>query len=1318
LTLHFRRASVPATVAPAGDRFEELAPGAVLAARFLVVEELGRGATGVVFRAEDRILGRHVALKVFRGEGVDLLDEARATAAVAHPSVATIHEVCLGHRPPFVVMELVAGRTLAVHLQAGRMDVARALHVAGQVASGLAEIHARGLVHGDLSAGNVMLDDDGVAKVLDFGLSRRSAGHESTGRISGSLGYLAPERLGGAPSDPRTDVFALGVILFEMFAGRRPFDRDGRQDAWATLHEEAPVLALCRGDVPVEIESIVRRCLEKDRPRRFADAAGVSQAIEAARRPGPPTGAMYEPAQAPAFRGLLPFQEADHARFFGRDADENALFARLTGTTAHFVVLYGASGTGKSSLLRAGLIPRLWRSGFYALYARSLGDPLALVAQEAERRSGLAMADEESLASFLVRLARSEATEVVVVLDQLEELFARGRSREERAGVVEFLGACGSGRLPGVRVLLAIRDDFLHLVASELGAVVPDPLASGKIQGLRSFDREEARLVVARSAAAGGLALEDALVDAMVDDLATEGTVLPCELQIVGDRLQAGGTTTLAAYRRAGGKEALVHAFLEDVVQHTGRSAQAWLVLRSLVSEEGTRRAVSATEVAETVRSPESAVRELLDHFVAARLVREVQSEDSWCYELMHEYLVRKINEVTGRVVSEAQRANRLLRQYLSAHASDPAARIPVVHALFIWRHGDVDAGPEGKALVRGGLRRGVLQLAGLLFAVSFVAGALAAVGSVRDEWVGRRLTGALPMAVREIAFSPDGRRLASACADGSLVLWDVVARTRLKTVQAHQSRCYGVAFSPDGRLIASGGRGPDVAVWDGETLERQHGFEAGMNDGRETSVTGVAFSPFGEWLAAANNRSTTVGCLWRVRDGALVQRFPGVSVGDAGIPVFLPSGRVWFGGMLCEMSSARCEEWLAGGNDQAVWPDGSKTLTIDPSGRVEIRRLPGFAPLAMARGHRDHGRAIALSPDGKLVASAAEDVVLWNASTLEKIARLQRPSIVWSLAFSPDGRHLASSHADGSITFWDVAERRRAFDLGAHAGNVNSVAAIPGRKAFVSASSDGSLIVWDAVSGSPDAVLRGHDTVVNAVSVTPDGRWAASCDQDGGVALWDLAARRRDWHRSADPCYATAVPVGAPWVAATQGIFRERGRDLFHPEGWLPNIYALAISPDGRRLCAVSHGLEMMVFDTTSWRLLDTWKGPGLGIRALAFTADGRKMLSGDYEGHIRLWNASPLRLEAEIGRHDAGVTGLALRPGEREVICSSADRSIAVWSIGGRRLLARVALEPEVVSSIALSDDGLRLAAGVGENVRVYAWHRTLWGHRLGPR
>lgn len=263
--------------------------------RYEILGLLGRGGTAEVFEATDRLLGRRVAVKVLR-EGMTpdpqavtrFHREARAAASLNHPNIVTVHDVGVDGARPFIVMELIHGEPLSELLEReGQLAFGRAAAIAHAIAEGLACAHDAGIVHRDLKPRNVMLTAQGQVKVLDFGIAQ-ALDRTPVDEPLGTAEYLSPEQATGARLDGRSDVYSLGVVMYEMLAGRPPFIGDRALDV---VHQHVrgapPPLSGLRPDVPLALQAIVERCLRKKPASRYRDARALAQEIRRFRSAGP-----------------------------------------------------------------------------------------------------------------------------------------------------------------------------------------------------------------------------------------------------------------------------------------------------------------------------------------------------------------------------------------------------------------------------------------------------------------------------------------------------------------------------------------------------------------------------------------------------------------------------------------------------------------------------------------------------------------------------------------------------------------------------------------------------------------------------------------------------------------------------------------------------------------------------------------------------------------------------------------------------------------------------------------------------------------------
>jgi eukaryotic-like serine/threonine-protein kinase len=276
---------------------------------YQVVEKIGAGGMGEVYRARDARLQRDVAIKVlpaaFANDAERMArfeQEARSAAALNHPNILAVHDLGKHDASPFIVTELLDGMSLRQVLQGGPLPARKAIEYGVQVAQGLAAAHDKGIVHRDLKPDNVLVTNDGRVKILDFGLAKLTQPETSgasmsvlpttpafsavpntaAGMVLGTMGYMSPEQVRGGSTDHRTDIFALGVVLYEILAGRRAFAGDTAVDVMSgILKEDPPELPIAERHIPLSLTRIVSRCLEKNPGSRFQSARDLAFALEA-----------------------------------------------------------------------------------------------------------------------------------------------------------------------------------------------------------------------------------------------------------------------------------------------------------------------------------------------------------------------------------------------------------------------------------------------------------------------------------------------------------------------------------------------------------------------------------------------------------------------------------------------------------------------------------------------------------------------------------------------------------------------------------------------------------------------------------------------------------------------------------------------------------------------------------------------------------------------------------------------------------------------------------------------------------------------------
>ncbi|HEX3475590.1 MAG TPA: serine/threonine-protein kinase, partial [Kofleriaceae bacterium] len=651
--------------------------------QYEIIRLLGRGGMGEVYLARDLQLGRLVAVKRLTGQEPDLgerfLSEAQATARCHHENIVVIHEVGEHDGCPYMVLEYLEGQTLRQWLRDQeeatgtpvRVPPARAVELMLPVVRALVCAHDQGIVHRDLKPENVMLGRDGVIKVLDFGVAKLVASSSppadrgdawpsaDSSSLAGTPAYMSPEQAAVAVIDQRSDVWAVGVMLFELVTGARPA-RDGQRAA--SVDDRGPPMPRA-AEVRPEIgplAQVIDRCLLLDPAHRTASARVLLDELESLaprHRPLLPTD------DGNPFAGLAAFQEADAARFFGRGRDIEHVVAELRARP--LVALVGPSGAGKSSLVRAGVIPTLKRSGegWDVAVVRPGRDPLAALAgvvaqiDSATASASGASAGDGADHAVIARMragpgylgerlrahASSKRRRVVVVVDQLEELYTLG-SAGDRAAFLACLTAVADDAASPLRVLVCMRSDFLDRLTEDrrIGA----ELTRGLVV-LPPLDRDGMREALVRPVEDSEHRFEPSLVDRMIDAVATTPGALPL-LQFTATRLwerrdRGRRMLTKDSYEQLGGVGGALATHADTVMAGLSASRQALArsLLVCLVTPERTRAVVSVTELRALRHDPEE-VDHLLQHLTAMRLlvIERASDEGDATAELVHESLI------------------------------------------------------------------------------------------------------------------------------------------------------------------------------------------------------------------------------------------------------------------------------------------------------------------------------------------------------------------------------------------------------------------------------------------------------------------------------------------------------------------------------------------------------------------------------------------------------------------------------------------------------------------------------------------------------
>lgn len=610
---------------------DALRPGAIVADRFEIRSKLGSGGMGHVWRAFDLKLRVEVALKSVRFsflQGEDPLEllrqEVRVAREVISPNVCRIFDLVNAEESELISMELIDGLTLMETLQAkGTLPLRDAIDIAAQFLGGLDAIHTAGLVHRDLKPENIMITRTGRVVVMDLGIARpMSAG---SGRISGTTPYMSPEQRAGEQIEARSDVYSAGVVLAEMIFGAQ-----NRDAIWHAIRSDPTQLP------DTEWKKVIVRAVAKRKEDRFKSALALFAALEDI------TVRTETVEDKTPYPGLASFSSGETEFFFGREQEVETLIQKLH--QLHLMAVIGPSGAGKTSFLRAGVIPALpeqWRcvilSPGGAPSDRLQQSVAPLVADDEEALERFKKFEEPDTAIWILRRIKQSCAEFVVIVDQFEELFTLS-TPDVQSQFADFLRRAAVEA--DVRVILSMRDDFF-VFCNEHPALFP---IFSEVTPLSPLSGASLRRALVQPALRCGYRFEDeTLLHDILFEVEKERGALPLlafSASLLWERRnRSKAQLTWQAYKDIGGVRGALAQHAENTIQKIGLDKEPVVheMFRNLVTAQNTRIPRDLDELLSVFdQDTQRTAKEVLRLFIDSRLLTSSQNR----IEVTHESLI------------------------------------------------------------------------------------------------------------------------------------------------------------------------------------------------------------------------------------------------------------------------------------------------------------------------------------------------------------------------------------------------------------------------------------------------------------------------------------------------------------------------------------------------------------------------------------------------------------------------------------------------------------------------------------------------------
>jgi WD40 repeat protein/transcriptional regulator with XRE-family HTH domain len=996
--------------------------------------------------------------------------------------------------------------------------------------------------------------------------------------------------------------------------------------------------------------------------------------------PDQPTDSATAPTEIRnPYKGLRPFSENDASDFFGREALTQHLLGRMAEDSemARFLAVVGPSGSGKSSVVRAGVVPAVRQGSLPGAMKWTILDMIPGMYPFEEMEATLLRVAVNPPASLLPQLVEDERgmlraikrvlpadpdASLLLVVDQFEEVFTLVEDEAVRKRFLDGLYVAATDPRSPLHVVVTLRADFYD---RPLLYRQPGELMRQRMEVVLPMSGDELERAVVRPAARVGVTLEQDLLAAIIQDVTEQPGALPLMQYALTELFErrAGMIMTLQAYRESGGVAGALSRRAEAIFNRLGPVEQETarqLFLRLVTPGEGaedTRRRIRRSEIA-TAAPDESALDHVLEIFGSYRLLTfdrdPIMGRPT--VEIAHEALIKTWPR---------------LREWLDASRESLRVQRRLLAAAGEW----AETGQDPSFLAHGGVRLAqfeALEATGEIALNEQERAYVAASVSERDraeeaerERQKRELESAQQVAKVQRSAARRLRFLAGALGVFLLVAAGLAAiafnsqgeaNAQRRQAESDLARTEALRLAAEANTLLQTHKPTELAaLLDIRSLRTQYTAQGDFVLGQlatleypqahfgpqSGSVMGVAFSPDGKTVLTAHFGGN-VARLWDVSSGQVLKVFSGHDK---------------------QLTSV------------AYSPDGKWALTGSNDSTARLWDVKSGKQLREFDGHTGPVFSVAFSPDGKRIVTGSADGTarLWDAASggqlEEQFAGSGRP--VDAVAFSPDGKSLLIGGADGSVRVWDIESSKQTAQFTGPAANVTSVAFSPDGAMVLAASEDKMAYLWDVKTARQLHVFSGHTDIVTDAAFSPDGKTLLTSGADKTARLWDTQTGQelQDFLGHSD--IVTSVAFSPDGGKALTGSL-DRTALLWnlnsHPEppvlsGHTDVVWTVDFSPDGKSLLTASADKTATLWDVATGTLLRTFSGHANGLEAATFSRDGKLIVTASDDGTARVWDAASGKQLMELTGYNSPVISAVFSPDGKWILTGSADNTARVW-------------------------------------------------------